>query len=254
MPAAAYPACHHRELFSEISHAFQTPLTVLRSGLELLRQSAHDSAAATYASMELSIDELARLTRAILELARVDAQLPADAPVLYSLSASLTRLIEYVGIIAQASGIRMTADIAPDLETCGAHRQLEEAFTNILSNAVKYTASCPVRRIHVSARRAGDSIQVRVRDTGIGMRAQHLPKLGSRFYRVSSENPGSTGRPSASAKDGTGLGLAIAQRIIAHHGGTLSVKSRYGKGTAVRVTLPCVSPEAGRRKRPLSPQ
>ncbi len=240
---AAYPSCHHRELFSEISHAFQTPLTVLHSGIELLRQSAHDSASATYASMERSIDELSRLTRSMLELARIDAQLPAASPSVYPLSTSLLRLTEYVGIIAETSGIRMVADVAPDIHVCGMPRQLEEAFTNILSNAVKYTASCETRRIRVSAKRDGRSVQVCVRDSGIGIRARHLSKLGCRFFRADRD-----------AADGTGLGLAIARRIIAHHGGALSIKSRYGKGTTVRITLPCVSPEADRRQTPPSPR
>jgi two-component system heavy metal sensor histidine kinase CusS len=99
---------------------------------------------------------------------------------------------------------------------------LRRALSNLLSNALKYTE--PGGRITLSAAEAADGVAtLSVTDTGIGIAAEHLPKLGDRFYRVDPSR--------ANSPEGAGLGLAIVKSIIALHGGRLLIDSAPGRGT-----------------------
>jgi two-component system, OmpR family, phosphate regulon sensor histidine kinase PhoR len=111
----------------------------------------------------------------------------------------------------------------------GTESELFGALLNLVSNAVRYTPAGG--RITVSWQRRSQGAGVfEVRDTGIGIAREHLPRLGERFYRVDD------GRSRGSG--GTGLGLAIAKHTAQRHGGELSVDSELGKGSAFRLVLP----------------
>jgi signal transduction histidine kinase len=105
--------------------------------------------------------------------------------------------------------------------------QLKQALRNLVGNAIKYT---PIGgSINISLETGGDSVVVRVKDTGYGIPAEDLPFIFDRFYRVRNED----------VKDieGNGLGLAIVKSIIEQHGGQISVKSEPGKGSCFTFTL-----------------
>jgi two-component system phosphate regulon sensor histidine kinase PhoR len=111
----------------------------------------------------------------------------------------------------------------------GSEAELYGALLNLVSNAVRYTPAGG--RITVSwQRRAQGAGVFEVRDTGIGIAREHLPRLGERFYRVDDGRSRSSG--------GTGLGLAIAKHTAQRHGGELNVDSEPGKGSAFRLVLP----------------
>jgi signal transduction histidine kinase len=100
-------------------------------------------------------------------------------------------------------------------------------FTNLLENAVRHTP--PEGTVTVSARVDARSVTVTVTDTGEGIAPEHLPHLGERFYRVDAARSAGTG--------GTGLGLAICRSITEAHGGRMTIESKVGEGTAVRIRL-----------------
>lgn len=214
-----------RDLFDNISHALQTPLTVLKSGFELTQRR---TPAKTLSAMRASIDDLSRLIGSILTLARIDSH-PLDAQFSeVSLSALIERLVEYVGVIAEAADIRFTAETAPGIHVQAEEKQLEEALINILSNAVKYTARAATRSISLSLRSGSGHAYITIADSGIGMSGAQVERMFDRFYRA----------PHA-GNAGYGLGLAITKRIIDRHGGSIAVESEPGRGTTMTVTIPC---------------
>jgi two-component system, OmpR family, manganese sensing sensor histidine kinase len=147
----------------------------------------------------------------------------------------LMEVTEEQKLAAQARGIRLQLEIAdaPEFNVAGDWNQLARLFTNLIDNAIQYTAADqqPTPRIVISL--AGDAlnVQVVVQDQGIGIDDADLPRLLNRFYRV---NPARSGERSG----GSGLGLSIVQSIVQRHLGELSINSDLGQGTRVIITLP----------------
>ena len=106
--------------------------------------------------------------------------------------------------------------------------RMEQVIANVISNAVKYNR--PGGRVEVSAFVEGDQVAVRVKDTGIGIPQEDIPRLFERFYRVD--------KARSRERGGTGLGLAIAKEIVEQHNGTIQVESQLDRGTAVTIRIP----------------
>ena len=123
----------------------------------------------------------------------------------------------------------MTFATPGDVQIAGAQSELFSAITNLVNNAVRYTPDGG--RIDVTWKVLTDgSGEVAVRDTGLGIAREHLPRLTERFYRVDGSRSRDTG--------GTGLGLSIVKHIVQRHGGELDVQSEAGKGSLFRLVFP----------------
>ena len=121
------------------------------------------------------------------------------------------------------------------MSSCSRDRtRLRQLFLNIVTNALKYTASGSVEMKLVAHDR---TVAFTVRDTGMGISAADLPHIFERFYRAD------RARSRSAERGGFGLGLAISQWIAEAHGGTISVRSRLGRGTTFTVTLPVAEEE-----------
>ena len=105
---------------------------------------------------------------------------------------------------------------------------MEQVIANVISNAVKYNRSGG--RVEVSAFSEGGQVAVRVKDTGIGIPQEDIPRLFERFYRVD--------KARSRERGGTGLGLAIAKEIVEQHNGTIEVESQLDQGTVVTIRIP----------------
>jgi signal transduction histidine kinase len=129
---------------------------------------------------------------------------------------------------AEAKGVVVRADIAPGTERILADpTALRQVLGNLVENAVRHTASGTVR---VVARADGALLTLAVSDTGIGIPAEHLPRIFERFYRVD---------PARSREQGgTGLGLAIVRHLVEAHGGTVTAVSSAGEGTTITTAWP----------------
>lgn len=232
-----------REFFDDISHALQTPLTILRSGFEWLRKSASVEQAHMYTHMDTGIDDLSRLIRSILELARIDTYSPEAETSRVNFTSIVLRTTEYVQVITDTADILLSAAMPnKPIFIQGNERQLEEAYTNLLSNAVKYISQSTTKIIHVSLTEENDTAILSVKDTGIGMTADQLAKIFERFYR---------GKQSGTSKEGYGLGLAITKRIIERHNGSIHFTSIPNEGTTVRISLPVQVPVILQLQKPL---
>jgi signal transduction histidine kinase len=128
--------------------------------------------------------------------------------------------------VAEAKGVALRAHAAADLVVTADDTRLEQVAANLIDNAVKYTPAGG--RVDVEGLREGDRALLRVRDTGIGIRADELPRIWDRLFR------GDTSR----AERGLGLGLSLVRAVVEAHGGTVEVASEPGNGSTFTVALP----------------
>jgi signal transduction histidine kinase len=141
----------------------------------------------------------------------------------------MQKVVDDIQDQAQKKNIVINVQIPQDFPQVVADRKaLSEAFSNLVSNAVKYTGEGGV--VNVTAKQKGDFIEIDVSDRGIGIALKHLPEIFDEFYRA----------PNAKSYkiDGTGLGLAIVKEIVEAHHGKLRVQSELGKGSTFTVLLP----------------
>ncbi|MBU0750440.1 ATP-binding protein, partial [Patescibacteria group bacterium] len=193
-----------RQFVDDVSHALQTPLTILKSALETTRKGS--------IQIDRSVDDMSRLIRDLLALARLDAPTTPSDTVTCDLQSLLEGIAQYVHVLCRAHDITLTHTLQTKVSISGDSKQLEEAITNILSNAVRYTNKSEEKRIHISLLTNDVSIIIRISDTGPGIDQERLPHIFTRLYR-------------AQEHEGSGLGLAITKRIVERHNGTLSAES-----------------------------
>lgn len=216
------------EFFQNISHEFRTPLTLTLGPLET----------AVYEGRDLPLDQveaalrnsrrLLRLVNQLLDLQRLDAgrMQPSFRP---------CDLAEFAGQIIDAFRPycdRKGITLAINLQSCPNIyidiERFDKVLYNLLSNAMKFTEQGGT--ITVSTEIAGDHCLLKVRDTGIGIRADQIPHLFERFRQAE----GSISR----SYEGTGLGLALVRELVELHGGKISVESEYNQGSTFTIWLP----------------
>ncbi len=224
-----------RGFVANVSHEIRTPLTVLSGFIE------------TMSSLQLSEVERKR----VIELMALQAQrmqlLVGDLLTLAQLEGSprptsdrwvsVQQLLTQVRASAEAlSAGRHTLVFgepfmasAGDAQIAGSETELHSAIANLVNNAVRYTAPGGEVRVRWSTRSDGVG-ELEVRDTGIGVSKEHLPRLTERFYRVDGSRSRDTG--------GTGLGLSIVKHVVQRHGGELEIRSEPGKGSVFTLLFP----------------
>jgi signal transduction histidine kinase len=221
-----------RELVAAISHDLRTPLASLHVMTEALADRVVDDEATTaryYDTMRTQIGQLTRLIEDLFSLSRLDAG--ADEMDMQPVAAAQLVADALAGHSpqAQARGVRLTQQVAPDVgHVLASQQQLTRVLDNLLVNALRHTP--PGGEIRVSAGAAGAGVvRFTVADTGEGIAPSDLERVFERFYR------GEKSRSRASG--GAGLGLAIARGIVEAHGGTITIESALGRGTEVHFTL-----------------
>ncbi len=218
--------------FSNVSHEFRTPLTLMLGPVEdLLSRSHTDLSPAAKFQLELvnrNGSRLLRLVNTLLDFSRLEA---GRMQAIYA-STDLARFtLELASVFRSATeraGLKLVLDCPPIAEQIFVDRGMwEKIVLNLISNAFKFTFE---GSIAVSLRDAGDSVELRVRDTGVGIPAEELPRLFDRFHRI--ENSRSR------THEGSGIGLALVQELVKLHGGFVRVESVLGKGSTFLVSLP----------------
>lgn len=218
-------------LIATVSHELKNPLTAVTGHLEILEglDDLPTPARTSVSVMERGVRRMARIADDLLLLSKVgDPDYPIiPAPV--DLRQVVDDVVELASVAAAAKRLTLTVN-APDepVQALGDHDELDRVCLNLVSNAVKYTPEG--RGIRVCLAVEDDRVALEVVDEGYGISAEDQEQLFREFFR--STNPEALLRP------GTGLGLAIVARIVARHGGLVSVDSELGRGTTVTVTLP----------------
>ncbi len=221
-----------KELLANVSHELRTPLSRIRVALDLAAEGDVTRARRYLEEIRLDLSELDQLLEDVLTAARLDlassrawamplrreqvesADLVARAEARFR-SAHPGRVLE-----VRTEGALPLVDADPVL--------LRRALDNVLENAAKYSEA--PASVELTARAGGAALELEVRDKGIGMDPADLARLFTPFFRSDRSRARGTG--------GVGLGLVLARRIVEAHGGTVSVESEPGRGTAVRLRVP----------------
>ncbi|HXC60901.1 MAG TPA: ATP-binding protein [Steroidobacteraceae bacterium] len=218
------------QFFSNVSHEFRTPLTLMLGPLAEALEDA-DSSPALRERLQLAqrnAQRLLRLVNSLLDFSRIEAgrvQAAYEATDIATLTEDLTSTFRSA---MERAGLRLSVRAAPLSAPVWLDRQMwEKIVLNLLSNAYKFTLK---GGIEVRVGEQNDGAVLDVIDTGVGVSEDAIPHLFERFYRV--ENSG--GR----THEGSGIGLALVQELVRLHGGKISVSSRLGEGTHFRVALP----------------
>ncbi len=223
-----------REFVANVSHELRTPLTNIQSYTETLLDAAGelplDTEKQFLGVISGESERMARIVTDLLTLSKLDYGRMELRMTRFLLGEMLQNVVNAMRLNAEDSGHKLYSDTPDDLpEILGDRERLEQVVVNILSNAVKYTPSGG--HIWVKAENTdNNTVSITVRDDGIGIPAEDVPRLFERFYRVD--------KARSRAAGGTGLGLAIAKEIVGQHDGQIRLESVYGEGTTVTVTLP----------------
>jgi signal transduction histidine kinase len=218
-----------RNLVGDVAHELRTPLSNIRGYLEAIQDGVVEPGPDIVDSLYEEAMLLHRLVDDLQELALAEAgQLRLERrPV--ALADVVDRAVGAVHPRAEAGGITLRVDVADDLPLVDVDPQrIGQVLRNLLDNALAHTPASG--EIVVAASLAEHWIEVRVRDTGVGIAPEDLPYVFERFYRAD--------RSRARATGGTGLGLAIARHWVEAHGGEIRVESAVGQGTCFTLTLP----------------
>jgi signal transduction histidine kinase len=223
------------DFVADVSHELRTPLTAVKGTVETLRDGAVDDLHVRdrfLETIESETDRLIGLVNNLLLLSRVDSEalnLRREPVDLKQLAKAVTDLL---ASRAEKRDLVLQVDASPGVPQAWADAdRLQQVLVNLLDNAIKY--SRPGGSVTVSLNPTEDGSQwalVQVRDEGIGIPAEDLPRIGQRFFRAD--------RARSRADGGSGLGLAIARALVQAHGGQLWVESQEGVGTTVSFTLP----------------
>ncbi|MGD8929833.1 MAG: phosphate regulon sensor histidine kinase PhoR, partial [Lysobacterales bacterium] len=192
-----------RDFVANISHELRTPLTVLQGYLELLQTHSADDVSEAVSRMLAQTAQMQTLLDDLLELSRLQSDEIHGKEENVDVPAILMQLKEQAEELSRGQH-ELRFDVASGLHLTGVTADLESAFRNLISNAVKYTP--PGGTISVTWRDTEKGPRLSVRDTGIGIPRRDIPRITERFYRVGSDRARQTG--------GTGLGLAIVKHVL----------------------------------------
>ncbi|SEM08162.1 two-component system, OmpR family, phosphate regulon sensor histidine kinase PhoR [Roseovarius azorensis] len=227
-----------RDFVANVSHELRTPLTALMGFIETLQGPARrdDKAIDRFLGiMQTEAARMERLVRDLLSLSRVESEERVRPREPVDLSGTIGSVLYMLRPMARERGCEIAFDPVEGIEVPGNADQLQQVFTNLVENAIKYggagnhiTITIETLDKDVTLRAPG--VAVRVRDRGPGIDPLHIPRLTERFYRVDTHRSREMG--------GTGLGLAIVKHIVNRHRGRLRISSTPGEGSEFMVILP----------------
>ncbi|MBS0193672.1 MAG: phosphate regulon sensor histidine kinase PhoR [Proteobacteria bacterium] len=208
-----------RDFVANVSHELRTPLTVIHGYLELLDPEDVPALAPVLDEMRTQSRRMGQIVEDLLTLSRLEMQRHIDEE-----HVAMSPLLALLGKEARALSQdrhRITIDAAAQCDLLGSQQDLHSAFSNLVSNAVRYTPAGG--QIAIIWRRTSTGAEFAVADSGYGIPAEHLARLTERFYRVSSSRSRSSG--------GTGLGLSIVKHVLSLHQAHLAVESVVDHGS-----------------------
>lgn len=220
-----------KDFVANVSHELRTPLTVLSGYLETLNEQAADFAprwSRALAQMQQQATRMNNLVNDLLMLSRLESQPDDREPQIVDVPRLLRQIYLDADAMARPKGQSVTLEVEDGLHLLGREADLRSAFSNLVTNAVKYTPDNGL--IHVRWWSDSQGAYFRVSDNGIGIDPIHVPRLTERFYRADAARSSATG--------GTGLGLAIVKHVLMQHKAQLDIHSDLGKGSRFTCVFP----------------
>jgi len=219
-----------RDFISNISHELRTPLASLKALTETLQSGAladPEVGPRFLGRISAEVDALTQMAQELLDLSRIES---GQSPLTFSrLSPNqlLLTVVDRMKTQAERAQLNLHAECAEDLPNILADRsRLEQVFVNLIHNAVKFTK--PGGEIVLEAESSKSGVRFAVKDTGVGIPVDDIPRIFERFYRVDKSRAGG----------GTGLGLSIVKHIVEGHNGKVWAESEEGLGSAFYFTIP----------------
>ena len=223
-----------RDFVANVSHEMRTPLTVLSGFVETMQtlELPPQDVRRYLDLMAVQSQRMQTLVNDLLTLSRLEGSPPPGMSEWVGIEVFMAQcevdaraLSSYMGRVEH----QIEFDQQGAVQLCGAASELQSAFSNLVSNAVRYTPA--PGRVSVSWRVLPDGRgEFAVQDSGPGIAAEHLPRLTERFYRVDRSRSRESG--------GTGLGLAIVKHVVQRHGASLHIESELGRGSRFAIVLP----------------
>jgi signal transduction histidine kinase len=231
---------HKDEFLAMLAHELRNPLAPILNAVQLIRRKplADPQLAWSREVIERQLSHLTRLVDDLLDVSRITRGKINLARETVNVSDLVARAIETVQPMIAERGHQFTLDVADGpIRVFGDPLRLTQALGNVLSNAAKYTEN--QGRISLVARQVDGTVEIRVRDTGIGIPSHLLPRIFDMFTQLNHH----TGRP----QSGLGIGLALVRKLLEMHGGTVTAFSEGdGLGSEFLITLPVIANETVR--------
>jgi signal transduction histidine kinase len=232
------------EFLAILGHELRNPLAPISNALQVLKMPGANGQVAEHARemMERQVQHMVRLVDDLLDVSRIvrgKVELRKEA---VELATVVARAVETAQPLVEAEGHELTVDLPPEpLRVNGDLVRLAQVVGNLLNNAARYTVRGG--KIRVEGRSIGDRAVLRVRDTGIGIAPEVLPRIWDMFVQADRRERGSHG--------GMGIGLALVKGLVELHGGTAEARSGGpGKGSEFVITLPLLSPRESEGSQP----
>ena len=220
-----------KDFVGNVSHELGTPITVIKGYLEAIMDnidSLDEKWRKPMKQMHQQSNRMESIVRDLLLLSSLETRTLGKQQDEIVLSLLLSEIKNDTQSIFEKRVHEFIIDCSAEIVIKGARSELYSAISNLAVNAAKYTPENGVVVIKVS--QSEQTIDIEVIDNGIGIEAEHIPRLTERFYRVDSSRSSETG--------GTGLGLAIVKHILARHDGELDISSEIGQGSIFNCKLP----------------
>jgi two-component system sensor histidine kinase SenX3 len=219
-----------RDFVANVGHEIKTPVGALSLLAEAALDARDDPDAVQHfiGRIQREAGRLSRLVQELLDLSRLQGGEPLPSPAAVSVDAVVDEAVDRCRPAADVKRIEIVRGGDTGLAVTGSERQLVTALSNLLDNAVAYSAEAT--RVAVGVHCRSDAVEIAVRDEGIGIADTDQERIFERFYRVDPARSRDTG--------GTGLGLAIVKHIVSNHGGEVTVWSQPGAGSTFTIRLP----------------
>jgi two-component system phosphate regulon sensor histidine kinase PhoR len=219
------------EFLGNVSHELRTPIFAMQGMLETLAQGALEDKEVSRDFVERALANTRRLNTLLgdlIEISRIESGEMKMSFRYFDLTEFLRTTIAELVPTARQKNIELTIEgEKEEVQGFGDKERLKQVMVNLIDNAIKYTPAGG--RIAVTCREEGNGVRITVRDTGVGIPAEHLPRIFERFYRVDRERSREAG--------GTGLGLAIVKHIVEAHGSNVEIESEVGRGSTFSFSL-----------------
>jgi two-component system phosphate regulon sensor histidine kinase PhoR len=221
-----------KDFVINVSHELRTPLAAIQGYAETLLDGAIDEPETNRRFVKIlwqNADRLAQLTSDLMTLSQIEVNAREFIFLPHSVKDLLVQSTDSIRTLTEKKRLRVQVDPVPEgLEVECDPGAIHQVMNNLLDNAAKYTPEGGL--ISVGAQRSGQEVEFYVRDTGIGITAEHTPRLFERFYRVD--------KARSRALGGTGLGLAIVKHLVIAHHGSVRVESKVGVGSTFFFRIP----------------
>lgn len=220
-----------KDFVGNVSHELGTPITVIKGYLEAIMDnidSLDERWRKPMRQMHQQSNRMESIVRDLLLLSSLETRTLSKQQDKIPLAALLAEIKNDTQSIFDARSHEFIIDCSDEIVLRGARSELYSAISNLAVNAAKYTPENGV--VVIKTHQSEDTINIEIIDNGIGIEAEHIPRLTERFYRVDSSRSSETG--------GTGLGLAIVKHILARHDGELKITSEVGQGSTFSCKLP----------------